>query len=378
MHHVARRACRACRSTSVPRISAPAPPSSRHAAACRAAAHRPSHASPNETMRECRAFRRVARRRANCELSRLSTAAPPPRARRRFPPWLGDRLEPAEEFQMHRLDRGDDRAHAAAPSLQRLRSRRHGSCRSRTPKARRLRAARQRQRHAPVIVEQATRHGSRPARRARGAAFLGLVLPAQPVTPITGPLKRARAARARSPQAGEHVVAPPAAARRRRTCARIVAAATTASAAPAVERCATKSMAVAGRRPLIARTASPGLCCGCRWRGRSTASGNLPLAQRRIACATSATSTAAPRSCDPRGKRCGHRVMIAERQHAVADDLAGLVALAGDQQRIARLAGPRSRRGSPRRGRRCLSRPLPRRGSRRGCFPDSRCADCRR
>src|SRR3954471_17089904 len=48
------------------------------------------------------------------------------------------------------------------------------------------------------------------------------------------------------------------------------------------------------------------------------------------------TSTMA-RSCHPRGqrRRCGF--VIAEGERAVADDLPGLVALAGDQQRIARL-----------------------------------------
>ena len=48
--------------------------------------------------------------------------------------------------------------------------------------------------------------------------------------------------------------------------------------------------------------------------------------------------------------------MIAERQRLVADDLSGLVALAGDQQRIARLQRRDRRRGWPRRGRRSRSR----------------------
>ena len=91
-----------------------------------------------------------------------------------------------------------------------------------------------------------------------------------------------------------------------------------------------------------------------------------------------AMSRASSRSCDPRRERGRDRLVIAERQRLVADDLAGLVALAGDQQRIARLQAPRSRRGSPARGRRSPSRPWPRRGSRRGSLPASRCADCRR
>src|SRR3954469_20756751 len=39
-------------------------------------------------------------------------------------------------------------------------------------------------------------------------------------------------------------------------------------------------------------------------------------------------------SCHPRCERGGHRLVIAERQDLVADDLAGLVPLAGDQERI--------------------------------------------
>src|SRR6478735_5760127 len=48
-------------------------------------------------------------------------------------------------------------------------------------------------------------------------------------------------------------------------------------------------------------------------------------------------STIATRSCHPRGKYGSDRLVIAERQRPVADDLAGLVALAGDQERIAGL-----------------------------------------
>src|SRR5947207_10496270 len=48
-------------------------------------------------------------------------------------------------------------------------------------------------------------------------------------------------------------------------------------------------------------------------------------------------STAVPRSCDPRRERSRNRIVIAERQGAVADNLSGLVALAGNQERIARL-----------------------------------------
>src|SRR5579863_7259208 len=48
------------------------------------------------------------------------------------------------------------------------------------------------------------------------------------------------------------------------------------------------------------------------------------------------TSIAASRSCHHllRQSRC-HRIMIAERQHMVSNNLSGLVALAGDQEHIA-------------------------------------------
>ena len=42
------------------------------------------------------------------------------------------------------------------------------------------------------------------------------------------------------------------------------------------------------------------------------------------------------------------RLVIGERQRPVADDLAGFVALAGDQQHVARLQARDRRRGSPR------------------------------
>src|SRR5713226_431705 len=59
-------------------------------------------------------------------------------------------------------------------------------------------------------------------------------------------------------------------------------------------------------------------------------------------------STTAPRSCHPRCKCRCHRVVIAERQGTVADDLTGLMALAGDQQGIAGLQA--GNRGSDRLG----------------------------
>src|SRR5947208_11542066 len=60
------------------------------------------------------------------------------------------------------------------------------------------------------------------------------------------------------------------------------------------------------------------------------------------------SSTTVPRSCNPRSKRCRNRLMIAERQGAITDDLSGLMSFAGDQERIARLQ--RGNRGADRFG----------------------------
>ncbi len=66
--------------------------------------------------------------------------------------------------------------------------------------------------------------------------------------------------------------------------------------------------------------------------------------------------------------RSRRRLVVGEWQAPVADDLAGLVALAGDAEHIAR-PSMAMRRGSPRRGRRSRSRPALRREWRRGWRP---------
>ena len=131
--------------------------------------------------RRARRTRRSARRRRccalrasrpNCGLSRLITAAPPrlePEEDLRL--GVGDRLERAEEFEMHRLDRGDDRdlrAHQAGERLD-LAGMVHADLEHGVARA--LRAARERQRHAPMIVVGGDRGmGLAVARRARAAA----------------------------------------------------------------------------------------------------------------------------------------------------------------------------------------------------------------
>ena len=73
-----------------------------------------------------------------------------------------------------------------------------------------------------------------------------------------------------------------------------------------------------------------------------------------------------------------HLDRVVERQHAIAHDLPGLVALAGDHQEIARLEPNDRGRGSRPAGRRSRRRPGRHPGSRAGSLPGPRCADCRR
>ncbi len=69
--------------------------------------------------------------------------------------------------------------------------------------------------------------------------------------------------------------------------------------------------------------------------------------------------------------RSATRLVVGERQDPVADDLARLVALAGDDQHVARLQHRARPCGWPRPGRRSRARPARRPGSRRGSRPAS-------
>ena len=88
--------------------------------------------SPNVTMRSIPAFCAASRSRANCGLSRLSTAAPPGSTPEKISA-LASAIASIEPkiLEMHRLDRGDRPPRAAAPSAPAARSRPRGSCRSR-------------------------------------------------------------------------------------------------------------------------------------------------------------------------------------------------------------------------------------------------------
>ena len=82
---------------------------------------------------------RGARAARTVAMSRLRTATPPGSSPEKdLGLGVGDLLERAEIFEMHRRDRGDDRDMRAAPSRPAARSRRRGSCRSRTRRSARV------------------------------------------------------------------------------------------------------------------------------------------------------------------------------------------------------------------------------------------------
>ena len=128
--------------------------------------------SPNETMRPTpAAFGRASQPRE------LRIVAVDDRGAARLEPCedlrlgVGDGLERAEEFQMHRLDRGDDRDMRPHELASAARSRRRGSCRSRTRRSARSRgSARATAARPSDCCRTRPRHGSRPRATARAAA----------------------------------------------------------------------------------------------------------------------------------------------------------------------------------------------------------------
>jgi hypothetical protein len=131
---------------------------------------------------------------ANCGMSRLRRRRRPARRRERSRPWRRRSCERAEEFEMHRRDRGDHRDMRAHQPRQRLDLAGviHAHFQHRVARARRT--ARQRQRHAPMIVVGGDRGvGLAVFRQREPQRSLVPVLPTEPVTPIT----LALAARAR-------------------------------------------------------------------------------------------------------------------------------------------------------------------------------------
>ena len=173
----------------------------------------------------------------------------------------------------------------------------------------------------------------RPSTSASRNASLVLVLPTEPVTPITLAFVRARAAAARSRKAGQHI-GHDQKRRVRRHCGAAIGG-DDGERGFGRERRGDEFMPVAAIA-VMAKNASP--------RRDGAAVDRNPgygLRQRAMPFGTHRRrhlprrSTAGGRSCGKLLERRGDRLMIAERHNSVADDLAGFMALAGDQQDVA-------------------------------------------
>src|SRR5580693_4959294 len=83
------------------------------------------------------------------------------------------------------------------------------------------------------------------------------------------------------------------------------------------------------------RTRRPSPSCGYRWTGQRA----LPAARRNVRRPSRSPSrrwsTVRARSCGEFLECRGDRLMIAERYNPVADDLAGFMTFAGDQEYVA-------------------------------------------
>src|SRR3979490_960399 len=75
--------------------------------------------------------------------------------------------------------------------------------------------------------------------------------------------------------------------------------------------------------------------CGYRSKCPESNAATDPFARLASRSPSPRRSRVAVWSCHPPLERGGDRLMVAERQHLFADDLAGFVALAGDQQHVA-------------------------------------------
>ena len=155
------------------------------------------------------ASRARSRSRSKCGLSRLRTAVPPGSSPAKISAFASAiSSTDGEEFQVHRLDRGDDR-HVRAHQLRQRRDLAgvvHADLEHAV--ARVGRHARQRQRHAPVVVEGLFGGVRRRRARDRQQRSISLV-PVLPTLPVTATMRaslRARAARRDAAQALERVV----------------------------------------------------------------------------------------------------------------------------------------------------------------------------
>ena len=229
-------------------------------------------------------------------------------------------------------------------------------------------AARERQRHAPVIVVGGGRGmrlavgGEREAQRLLGA---GLADRAGDGDDLGRASARARRGRDRARPSSTSSTSKQ---RRIGGKARALARARRRRApAPAFSAASTKSWP-SRFSPWMAKKASPLPSVRLsmempRHVGRQRA--GFVRAHRRAAMASMCVQSAAHATFPC--KRRGDRLVVGELQHAVADDLAGLVALAGDQQHVAFFQ--RGDAGADRlaRGRRSRWRPARRPEWRRGC-----------
>ena len=235
-------------------------PSNPAAARCRSAVRRLCVCAERDDAGDAARFGALPRAASNCALSRLSTAAPPGSSPAKISalasaiasmPSKNSRCTGSTVVMIATcgrtmLDQRRDLAGMVHADLEHARSARR-------------RAARQRQRHAPMIVERRDR-GMGLALRARArarSASLVEVLPTEPVTAMTCALEpRPRGAReiAQGRRARRRRSA---AARRRRTASRCVARRPPRAAAPAFSAAATKSWPSC-TSPLMAKNASPG------------------------------------------------------------------------------------------------------------------------
>jgi len=269
---------------------------------------------------------------------------------------VGDRLERAEEFKMHRLDRGDDRhmrTHEARERLNLtgvvhadLKHRIAGACGT-TGKGKR---------NAPMVVVGRNRDmrcailGERQSQRVFGAGFPDRASDRDDLRLASHARRAGKLAQAREHVGHEEqrrildeAAAPisrddrePRAAIERRTH-EVVAVAIVAGDGKegfaALERAAVDRYAgdACRQRPGAFSAHRRGHRLHAPQRCHAGApTGNVQLHP----AARLAATDCAPLTIFPR-QRAGDRLVVAERQHLLADDLAGFMALAGDQQRVA-------------------------------------------
>ena len=195
------------------------------------------------------------------------------------------------------------------------------------------RTARERQRHAPMIVVGSDRGvGFAVLRQRKPQRFLGAGLADRTGDADHLGVRACPRRGGERAQRGKHVghdkkrrIAPACrrAARRRRPRDRLW------------RRAPRRTNSWPSRRSARQRTLRRGRWCGCRSRCRRSMPAACPAARRPSPRPCRRRSTAPARSCGKLLQCRGDRFVIAERHYPVADDLAGFMALAGDQQNVA-------------------------------------------